>query len=161
ACLLLAGMAVGLSRLLAGLAMVARYRRSSCPVDDVELADLLAVVQAELGRTRTVAIHESAAPAPPAGVGRRGPPVLRRETWRTWTPDERRAVLAHEVAHIVHHDYAAWVLAQVSLIANFYNPLVHWLVGRLRIEQELAADSCGARLAGGNATYLTTLAGMA
>ena len=66
--------------------------------------------------------------------------------------------MAHEVAH---HDYPSWVLAQISLIANFYNPLVHWLVSRLRIEQELAADGCGARLAGGNQTYLTTLAGMA
>jgi beta-lactamase regulating signal transducer with metallopeptidase domain len=161
ACLLLVGMVIGLIRHLAGLAAVERYRRCSCPVNDAELADLLAIVQAELSCTREIAIHESALLSAPAVVGWRKPLVLVPESWRSWTFEERRAVLAHEVAHIAHHDYASWVLAQFSLIANFYNPLVHWLVSRLRVEQELAADGCGARLAGGNQTYLTTLAGMA
>jgi prepilin-type processing-associated H-X9-DG protein len=154
-------MAIGLVRLLVGLATVARYRRCSCPVLDEELLDLLAIVQAELGCAREIPIHESAILVAPAVVGWRKPLVLIPEPWRTWTLEERRAVLAHEVAHIAHHDYASWVLAQISLIVNFYNPLVHWLVSRLRIEQELAADGCGARLAGSNQTYLTTLAGMA
>ena len=161
ACVLLAGMAIGLMRLVLGLATVSRYRRFSCPLDDPGLTDLLAIVQAELGCTRSVAIHESAAVDSPAVVGWLRPLVLLPENWRNWTQDERRAVLAHEVAHIAQNDYASWVLAQLSLIANFYNPLVHWLVGRLRIEQELAADGCGARLAGGRETYLTILAGMA
>jgi nitrate reductase gamma subunit len=161
ACLLLFGMAIGLVRLVLGLTAVSRYRRFSCPLDDPELADLLAIVRAELGCTRSVAIHESAALDAPAVIGWLRPLVLLPETWRSWTQDECRAVLAHEVAHISHNDYVSWMLAQVSLIVNFYNPLVHWLVGRLRIEQELAADGCGARLAGGNQTYLTILAGMA
>jgi hypothetical protein len=44
---------------------------------------------------------------------------------------------------------------------HFYHPLAHWLAGRLRLEQELAADAWTARLAGGNQNYLTTLARMA
>ncbi len=161
ACLLLSGMAIGLVRLALGLATVRRYRRFSCPLDDPELTDLLAITQAELGCTRSIAIHETGALDAPAVVGWLRPLVLLPESWRDWTHDERRAVLAHEVAHIAHNDFASWVLAQVSLIANFYNPLVHWLVARLRIEQELAADGCGAKLTGGNQTYLTILAGMA
>jgi prepilin-type processing-associated H-X9-DG protein len=158
---LLVGMTIGLLRLVLGLAAVRRYRRFSCPVDDPELIDLMIVVRAELGCTRPVAIHESAALDAPAVVGWFSPLVLLPENWRSWTEDERRAVLAHEVAHITQSDYASWILAQLSLIANFYNPLVHWLVGRLRIEQELAADECGARLTGGRETYLTILANMA
>ncbi|HEV8059575.1 MAG TPA: M56 family metallopeptidase, partial [Gemmataceae bacterium] len=161
ACLLLSGMAIGLVRLLLGLATVSRYRRFSCPLDDPELADLLAITQAELRCAHSIAIHESAALDTPAVVGWLRPMVLLPESWRNWTREELQAVLGHEVAHIAHNDYASWVLAQVSLIVNFYNPFVHWLVTRLRIEQELAADGCGARLTGGNQTYLTILAGMA
>ncbi|CAN5424735.1 hypothetical protein BH10PLA2_BH10PLA2_05820 [soil metagenome] len=157
----LAGMCVGLVRLLIGLATVARYRRRSCLVDDAELADCLAIVCAELGYNHPVPIHDSALLDSPAVVGWLRPLILLPETWRTWTHDECQAVLAHEMGHVTHNDYVSWVLAQLSLIVNFYNPLVHWLVARLRMEQELAADGSGARLAGGRETYLRILAGMA
>ncbi len=70
-------------------------------------------------------------------------------------------MLAHEVAHVARGDFAGWLVAQLSVALYFYNPLVHWLARRLKLEQELAADACGALAAGGSATYLTTLAGMA
>jgi hypothetical protein len=54
-----------------------------------------------------------------------------------------------------------WLVAQLGVILHFYNPLVHWLAHRLRIEQELAADACGAAFAGGSKSYLTVLAQMA
>jgi hypothetical protein len=70
-------------------------------------------------------------------------------------------VLAHEIAHIQRHDFLTWLTAQVALTLHFYHPLVHWLCGRLRLEQELAADAAAARFAGGRQAYLTTLAAMA
>ena len=69
----------------------------------------------------------------------------------SWDDRERRAVLAHELAHIRRDDYLAGLAAQVSLALHFYHPLVHALAGRLRLEQELAADAWGARLSGGRA----------
>ena len=74
---------------------------------------------------------------------------------------ERRAALAHELAHICRHDFLTGLVAQVSLSLHFYNPLAHWLTARLRLEQELAADAWGALLSGGNQSYVTTLAQMA
>ena len=59
---------------------------------------------------------------------------------------ERQAVLAHELAHIHHADYLAGLLARVSVMLHFYHPLVYWLTSRLYLQQELAADSLGARL---------------
>ncbi len=81
--------------------------------------------------------------------------------WRTWDPDERRAVLAHELAHVRRGDFAAGVAAQLAVALHFYHPLAHWLAARLRLEQELAADAWGARLSGGKPSYLATLAQMA
>ena len=44
---------------------------------------------------------------------------------------------------------------------HFYHPMVHALARRLRLQQELAADALGARLAGGRRPYLTALANLA
>ena len=70
-------------------------------------------------------------------------------------------VLAHEIAHISRNDFLAWICAQVGVMLHFYHPLVHWLAGRLRLEQELAADAAAASLSGGQHRYLQTLAEMA
>jgi len=87
--------------------------------------------------------------------------VLLPENWRTWTEPERRAVLAHELAHIARADYAAGLVARLGLALHFYHPLVHWLVARLRLQQELAADAQGARLAGGRRSYVLSLSRLA
>jgi hypothetical protein len=81
--------------------------------------------------------------------------------WSCWSPEERKVVVAHEVAHIARNDYLGWILAQLSLAIHFYHPLAHWLVGRLRLQQELAADEWGAHLAGSRKLYIATLARMA
>lgn len=81
--------------------------------------------------------------------------------WREWSADERRAVLAHELAHACRGDYLSSLVAQVSLIIHFYHPLLRWLAQRLRLEQELAADAVGAAVCGGGESYLRVLAQLA
>jgi hypothetical protein len=46
-------------------------------------------------------------------------------------------------------------------VAHFYHPLVHWLVHRLRLEQELTADDLAARVFGRRRQYASVLAGLA
>ena len=69
--------------------------------------------------------------------------------WRDWSQTELRAVLAHELAHVVRGDFLTGLIAQISVAIHFYHPLAHWLAKRLRLEQELAADAWGAALSGG------------
>lgn len=87
--------------------------------------------------------------------------ILLPNDWPDWNESQRRAVLAHELAHICRNDVAAWTCAQIGLALHFYHPLVHWLAHRLRLEQELAADATAATLVGGQRNYLTTLAQLA
>jgi prepilin-type processing-associated H-X9-DG protein len=161
ALLLMTGGVLGLTRLGLGAVALGFLRRRSQPVMDAELLDLLAILRAELGCTRPVEIRESDRVGTPATFGWRHPVVLLPNTWRSWSAVERQVVLAHEVAHIHRGDYPAGMLAHLGLALHFLNPLVHWLVSRLRIEQELAADHCAALLAGGRELYLVTLAQMA
>ena len=87
--------------------------------------------------------------ASPATIGWRRPVILLPADWENWDAGQRRAILAHEVAHIARGDFAVWLAAQLGVALHCYNPLVHWIAGRLRLEQEMAADLCGAQLAGG------------
>lgn len=159
--LLAVGAAMGLLRVVVGLAAVRAYRRRTQSVRDEALNALLESLCLRLGCLRPVELRESGEIGAPATVGWRRPLVLLPPQWREWTESERQAVLAHEVAHIVRGDFAAWLVAQLGVVLHFYNPLVHWLARRLRIEQELAADALGAMAAGGSGPYLKTLAMMA
>ncbi len=60
-----------------------------------------------------------------ATVGWRKPVVLLSDSWQSWTPDQLRSVLAHEIAHITRGDFLATVAAQVGVVLHFYHPLVH------------------------------------
>ena len=157
----LVAVGLGLVRLVFGLTAIRYYRTNSRPIADRRLIELAEVLRAELSCLRSVELRETSLLATAATIGWRRPLVLLPVEWTRWTREERLAVLAHELAHVVRGDFLAWVGAQLALVLHFYHPLVHWLARRLRLEQELAADAVAARLAGGERSYLTTLAEMA
>jgi beta-lactamase regulating signal transducer with metallopeptidase domain len=155
------GVLAGLLQLLGGLISVRACRLRSRRVDDRNLLELLDVLQAEIGLVRPIELRESRELTTAATIGWRRPAILLPASWQDWTSEQRRAVLAHELAHVAGGDYVACILAQLGLALHFYHPLVHWLVARLRLEQELAADATAAAVAGGRRVYLTSLAELA
>jgi beta-lactamase regulating signal transducer with metallopeptidase domain len=156
--LFLIGAGLGLLRLGVGLWSVLRYRRRSRAVEDTTLHDTLDALQVTMKCHQAVEIRESSDVSAPATVGWQRPLILLPEDWRTWTEEELRAVLAHELAHIRRADYAAGLLARISLVVHFYHPLAYWLAGRLQFQQELAADALAASCVGGRGPYLRALA---
>ena len=159
--LMVAGWSLGAIRLAAGLLVLRRHLAASEPVDDPELLGLAETLRAALGSRRPVAIRQSPTRGLPATAGWLRPCILLPGDWRDWTGDERRVVLAHELAHVRRGDFPGRLVARLCLIVHFYHPVAHWLAARLRLHQELAADAWGIRLSGGRATYLSTLARMA
>ena len=154
----IAGLVFGLARLLLGVRGVQRLRQRARSINDAGLLELMASLCATMGRRRVVALLESDEVASPATVGWRRPAVILPPGWREWDEQERRVVVAHELAHVCRGDYPVALAAQFSLALHFYHPLVYWLAARLRLEQELAADAWGAAVVGGNQRYLATLA---
>lgn len=155
------GAILGLLQLVGGLLSVRAYGRRSKPLDDPGLLDLVHCLQAELCLTGSVELRENDDLVTAATIGWSRPLILLPAVWRDWTEDQRRAVLAHELVHIARGDYLTCVLGQLCLAVHFYHPLVHWLAGRLRLEQELAADATAAMLSGGRKLYLQSLAELA
>lgn len=148
-------------QLLIGYVNVVALRRGSRPLVDSQLQTAVDELRKEMGLQCEVSLCESADVGTPATMGIRHPVILLPTEWRQWNESERATVLAHELTHIQRSDFVARLVAQFGLAVHFYHPLVHWLVGRLRLEQELAADTGAARVAGGRRQYLSTLAEMA
>jgi hypothetical protein len=157
----LAGTGVGLMRLLIGLWAIAVCCRRGRIVSDPELLGLLDELRAAMGYHRPVGLCAVPDLTTPATAGWWRPLVLLPDDWRTWTPPERRAVLAHELAHIIRGDYAGALVARLAVVLNYFHPLVRWMASRLQLHQELAADALGARFAGGQSSYLVSLSRLA
>jgi beta-lactamase regulating signal transducer with metallopeptidase domain len=157
----LAGIAIGLLQLTIGLWAVALCCRRGRPVADPAMTELLQELRTAMGCRRPVALREVSDLVTPATARRRRPVLFLPQDWRTWSPAQRRAVLAHELAHIVRGDYPATLLARFAVALNYFHPLVRWMVARLQLQQELAADAIGARFGGGATSYLVALSSLA
>jgi len=159
----LSGAAWWLIRLMLGFRGVRDCRQKSTSIADADLLAEVEMLRQALSIQRPVEAreHSSLVGSGAAAAGWLRPFVLLPRDWRSWSGVERRAVLAHEMAHIGRGDYVSGIVAQLGLVLHFYHPLLHWLVWRLRLHQELAADAQGARLAGGRRRYLVALSRMA
>lgn len=145
-------------RALLGLAYLARCRRRSVPVTDPDCLACLNELSEKLGLRRPVALRESAEIAAPLTMGWRRPAVLLPSAWRGWSADERALILAHELAHVRRRDFLAGLLAELTVCLYWFHPLVRWLAGRLRLEQEFAADAAVMALRPGGTHYAACLA---
>ncbi len=155
------GIGVSVIRLLLGWRAIQRDRRTSRAIDSPKLAELCDLLRAELSITRPVQLRESPCMATAATIGWKQPVILLPLDWVTWEATELRAVLAHELGHISRRHFPAWLMAQVTLALHFYHPCMHWIVGRLRLAQELEADEDAALVNGGRQSYLESLAALA
>jgi beta-lactamase regulating signal transducer with metallopeptidase domain len=161
AAIALTGATVGLARLLLGLWAIGLCRRRGRIVDDPLMTALLAELRSSMGCRQSVEIRQVPDLTAPATAGWRRPVLLFPDDWRSWDACERRAVLAHELAHIVRGDYGAGLLAQLAVVLHYFHPLVRWMAGQLQLQQELAADALCAPFAGGRASYLVALSRLA
>ena len=157
----LAGSGVGLIRLVVGLWAVGLCRWRGRLVEDPGMIGLVEELREAMGCGPRIELREVVDLTTPATAGWPRPMLLLPDDWRGWDEAERRAVVAHELAHVVRGDYAAGLLARVAVVLNFHHPMVRWMAGRLHLEQELAADAMGARFAGGRSSYLMALSRLA
>ncbi len=154
------GIGLGLLRLAWGMLALRTLRHRALRLDDQELMSLVNSIQREWGEARVVTIAESAEIDCAAVMGIIRPLVLLSREWRSWSPDELRAVLAHELAHLHRRDPFWRIVAMLGSAIHFYNPLLRWLTSRLILAQELAADQLAMRTIGEPGNYLRSLSGL-
>jgi len=129
--------AYGLGVLCAGLRIAVGWRGAARIAADSKPVDVFC------GRR---IVKESGAVVVPVTVGVFAPIVLLPLAWRTWTDDERRAVLAHELAHISRRDPLATFIARVNRALFWFHPLAWWLERAVTAHAEYAADEATLQL---------------
>ena len=138
-----------------------RVLRCSQPVLDLSVLNFVASRAREFGLKRTPLVRESNQIPIGATVGWRRVTVLLHTDWREWSPDERVAVISHELAHAARHDFAWVIISSWTRILLFFHPMVHAMIHRMRFEQELAADQLAAGKLGNAKAYGRALASLA
>lgn len=95
----------------------------------------------DFGVGRAVRLLQSTATDTPMVVGCLAPVVLIPVSAVTGlTPEQIRAVLAHELAHIRRHDHWANLAQVIIETLLFFHPAVWWLSRRVRLEREHCCD---------------------
>ncbi len=139
----LAGAAIVLAQMLAGLALTRRIRRRCRQAAMSPLAHAVTEARAALDVKRPVSVLtgvSDAVPAVPMTMGCFRPVVVLPASVPAWPRERLRVVLLHEMAHIKRADWLAQMLAHTACAFYWCNPLVWLLARRLRAESEQACD---------------------
>ncbi len=99
-----------------------------------------------MSRVAGVEIAISADVRGPVLAGVLRPVILLPEGSEHWTPGRRRAVLAHELAHVRRRDPVVLALGQCAGAVFWFHPLFHLALRYLRTESEQACDDAALRL---------------
>lgn len=124
------------------IAFVARRceLRRAQSLDTARWAAPLAELCAALGIRRTVRLYRSASVRVPVTWGVLRPVVVLPPWAMSWSADERRMVLAHELAHVASFDWLFAMLGRVVCAFYWFHPGAWWIAARLREDRELACD---------------------
>jgi TonB family protein len=136
----LAGVGVGLLRLLAGVSRLAWIATHSKPISSERWAAILFSTSRSLRLRRRILLLQSDRVTMVGAWGVFHGRVLLPHNAADW-PDERiRVVLAHELAHIKRNDWLVQIIAELARILYWFNPLFWFVCSRLRSESEYACD---------------------
>jgi uncharacterized protein (TIGR03435 family) len=74
------------------------------------------------------------------------------------TPEQVRAILAHELAHVRRHDAVVNFAQTLAETLLFYHPAVWWVSSRIRAEREHCCDDVALAVSGDAYAYASALA---
>lgn len=132
----LLGVTAGLAGLFVSLGRLHRLRGKQ---PQTELASLTEIAQ-ELSLHRTPRLVLGAPDAVPMVWGVWHPCLLLPEGFQDWPQAKLRAVLLHELAHLLRRDPLALMLGQLARVLHWFNPLAWLTLNQMRADQERACD---------------------
>ncbi len=127
------------------------------------LARRLVLASRPVGEARDIGprVYEANELATPVTIGPLSPAIFLPSSWRDWPDDTRRAVLAHELAHVRRCDPLIALLAHLNRCVFWFHPLAWWLERKLAATAEDACDEAAVRTIGESRRYAEVLLEMA
>ena len=154
----LAGVMVFAGRLNFGLLVARRLKSAGTEAPPAALQQLFNELRIRLGVERAVRLLHSAQVQVPTVIGWLRPVVLLPVTCLTGlSPEQIKAVLCHELAHVRRHDYLVSVVQSVIETVLFYHPAVWWVSKQVRRERECCCDQLAVGVGGNVLAYARAL----
>jgi bla regulator protein BlaR1 len=120
----------------------ARLIARSPEIADVELVRLFAEAKQELGIHGPIRLVENKEVRSPAIMGLFSPTLLLPVRVRDrFDSRELRLIFLHEVAHVKRGDVAVQALIALLQIVHWFNPVLWYAFGRMRLDREPATDA--------------------
>ncbi len=152
------GMSLFLLRLLGNIGYTYYLKTHLNFPTDPYWQELLDQLAQKSGFTKAVRLVESALVHTPMVAGHLKPVILFPIGMiNRLDPREAEAILAHELAHILRHDYLFNILQSIVETLFYFHPAVWWLSGTIRQEREIAADDDAIRMTGNPVQYAKAL----
>ena len=136
----LIGAALVLLRLAFGTWQVGRLARVGARVEDGAWLSLTQRLANRLGVSRPLTLMRGDRLAVPVTWGIVYPAVLLPLEADTWSEEQKRFVLVHEMAHVKRFDALTQLLAQFAVALFWFDPLVWIAAHQMRVEREHACD---------------------
>lgn len=135
-----AGLTLSLAPLAIGTFLLARLTRRSALCENATWNAQAAKLGEQLHLHRTATLRTSDRVRSPLTWGAWRPVLLLPVGAQNWSPERRRVVLLHELAHVKRFDWLTQTLAYVACAIYWFNPLAWWAARRMRVEREAACD---------------------
>lgn len=146
-------------RMLGQWTILQRYRRIAIRPVEQQWQRSVHLLAERLRLRRPIRLYESAIADVPAVVGWFRPVILIPVSALTQlTPGQVEALLAHELAHILRHDYLINLLQTSVETLFFYHPAVWWVGRCMRQERENCCDDIAVQVCGDPVVYARALA---
>jgi uncharacterized protein (TIGR03435 family) len=153
------GVCLLLARLAGGWWRVRRLQQVARALPVSQWQDAAGRLAQQIGLTRVVRVVDATFVETPLVVGWFEPVVLLPvAALAGLTPQQVRAILAHELAHVRRHDALVNAAQTIAETLLFYHPAVWWLSSRIRIEREHCCDDVALAVSGDPYGYASALA---
>jgi Zn-dependent protease with chaperone function len=133
--------AIGLTRVGIGLWQLRKLRKSSVPVQELDLDETLQKTLREFDGTRRVTLCTSSVLKMPTAVGFVRPLVVIPDwAMKELSTAELNSILLHELAHLRRWDDCTNLAQKILGALLFFHPAVWWIERKLTLEREMACD---------------------
>ncbi|MBN1416933.1 MAG: M48 family metalloprotease [Bacteroidales bacterium] len=155
------GMLLLVFRLIGGFLHLQRIRSANLIIIDKEWMDKLYELADKLQIKRRIKAFFSPYVKTPLTLGSLKPVLLfPLAVFTGFSTKEVEAIIAHELAHVLRHDYFFNILQSVLEIFFFYNPAVWVISSQIRKERENSCDDIAIELTGDKVAFAKALAGI-
>ncbi len=134
-----------LSRLAVASIGLHRWRRSSIKIETIDGVEIYSVKNLR----------------GPVAAGVVQKMIFVPENWNSWSENDQKIVLDHELSHHRRKDPLWRLCAEIARAIHWYNPLTHWMVNRFTLQCEYACDESVLKLGADPKSYARLLCSIA